>query len=212
MLVHPDPRPACPSLGSTPSPFSTRSGVAGNSWMSPPRRLSASATAQVTAPSAPMIEPFAAALEAAERRRRRVGMMQLDPRNFQGGRDQIIGQRHGARLAGLVVHEFLQQRLADALGDAADDLPLDHRGIDDGADVFRGDVADDLHLAGLRIDVHHDDVSACGEAAEFGVVEGRDLETLIELLAEYPWRRNSSFPPCRGARCSWTDRPSEPRC
>jgi len=49
--------PGHASLRSTPRPFSTRSGLAGKSWMSPPLRLSASATAQTTAPSAPMIEP-----------------------------------------------------------------------------------------------------------------------------------------------------------
>ena len=127
---------------------------------------------------------FAAALEAAERCRRRVGMMQLNSGNFHGGRDQIIGEGHGARLAVFVVDQFLQQRLADALGDAADDLPLDHRRVDDGADVLGGDIAHDLDLAGLRIDVDHDDMRAGGKAAELGIVERRDLEALVELLRD----------------------------
>jgi len=65
------------------------------------------------------------------------------------------------------------QRPADALDDAALDLPLDIGGVDRGADILRGDKAQDRHLAGLGIDL--DIAELAGEAGRLaaGVDRGR---------------------------------------
>ena len=108
-------------------------------------------------------------------------MVQFDGRNLQGGGDCVVGQGHRARLSVVVIDQFLHQRLADALGDAADDLALHHRRVDDGADIFSCHIAHDFHMPGLRIDVDHDDMGAAGEAAEFGIVERRYFKARIEF-------------------------------
>ena len=63
-----------------------------------------------------------------------------------------------------VVDVFLVERPADALRDAALDLPLDIARVDGTADVLRGDETQHRHLAGLRIDL---------DVAELGGEAGR---------------------------------------
>ena len=63
-------------------------------------------------------------------------VMELDRRHLVRGRRQIVGQRGGQDVAGLVVDDFLQQRVADALRDTAMDLAVgDHR-IDEPTGIF----------------------------------------------------------------------------
>src|SRR5579862_6176897 len=125
---------------------------------------------------------LAAALETAQSCRRRVGVMHLDPRNFERRGYEIVGQRDGARLAGLlVIDKLLKERLADALRDPSDDLSLDHRRIDDGADVFGSNITHDLDFTGLRVDIDHGDMGAACEAAEFWIVERGDFEARVKL-------------------------------
>ncbi len=52
-----------------------------------------------------------------------------------------------------VVDVFLVEGPADAVGDAALDLPLDIGGVDRAADILGRDKAQDRHLAGLGIDL-----------------------------------------------------------
>ena len=79
-------------------------------------------------------------------------VMQLDRRDFARGRQQVVGERAGENVAGVAVDDFLQQRIADALGDAAMDLAVrDHR-IDDAAGVFRHQELLDRHVAGVDVD------------------------------------------------------------
>src|SRR6185437_5454596 len=60
-------------------------------------------------------------------------VMQLDRRDLARGRRQVIGERRRQDAAALVVNDFLEQRIADALRDAAMHLTVgDHR-IDDAA-------------------------------------------------------------------------------
>ena len=47
-------------------------------------------------------------------------------------------KRAGQQLAALVIDAALEQRLADALGDAAMDLALDDHRVDDPADIVDG--------------------------------------------------------------------------
>src|SRR6202007_2821150 len=66
------------------------------------------------------------------------------------------------RIAAFAVVEFLEQRAAQALGVAADDLAAHQRRIEGAADVIGDAVAFDDDAAGLGIDLHHGDVAAIG--------------------------------------------------
>ena len=66
------------------------------------------------------------------------------------------------RLAARVVEEFLEQRAADALRQAAGDLALDQHRIDRPADVVGDEIALDGDGAGVAVDAHHGDVHAIG--------------------------------------------------
>ena len=115
-----------------------RCGVAGISSISTPNGDSASLMALITAAGAPMQppspRPFALVIEAGARR---FQVMQLDRRDLARGRRQIVGERGGEDIAAVVVDDLLQQRVADALRDAAMHLAVgDHR-IDDAAGVLR---------------------------------------------------------------------------
>ncbi len=52
--------------------------------------------------------------------------------------------------------------------DAAGDLAFDHRGVDDRPAVMRGDVTEDLHAAGLDIDLDDGDMAAVGVGRALG--------------------------------------------
>ena len=98
--------------------------------------------------------------------------MQLDRRNFVRGRRQIVGERGGENAAVLVIDDFFEQRVADALRDAAMHLAVgDHR-IDDAAGVLRHQELFDLHVAGLHVDFDDRDVAGIGEGARRIVVAG----------------------------------------
>src|SRR5262249_32288805 len=89
----------------------------------------------------------------------------------RGGRDRAVGlvQRkhvglghrvvhHAARheLAGFtVVHGAFPERLSHALRDAAVNHAVHDHGVDDVADVVHRDVAQDVHLAGVTVDLDH---------------------------------------------------------
>src|SRR5258708_19913679 len=53
--------------------------------------------------------------------------VELERRELVGGRDEIVGESAGPHLSGLVVvDDLFVERLRDALGDAALDLPITH--------------------------------------------------------------------------------------
>jgi hypothetical protein len=54
----------------------------------------------------------------------------LDGGHLAGGRQQVVHERTGHELTVRVVGELLEERAADTLCRAADDLPLDQYGID----------------------------------------------------------------------------------
>src|SRR5260370_11934452 len=78
-------------------------------------------------------------------------------------RHGVVHERAAHELAAAVVGATLEQRLADALGEAAVDLALDDHRIDDGADVVDAPETDDLHAAGVRIDLELTDMRAVAE-------------------------------------------------
>src|SRR5262249_36047368 len=78
-------------------------------------------------------------------------------------RPRVVHERAGDELAAAVVGATLEQRLADALGEAAVDLALDDHRIDDGADVVDAPETDDLDAAGVRIDLELADMRPVAE-------------------------------------------------
>ena len=72
----------------------------------------------------------------------------VDRRHVADGGDQVVVQVLAA--AG---EEFLHQREADALGDAALDLALDEGRVDGAADIVRGDDLQDPRRAEIAIDL-----------------------------------------------------------
>src|SRR6185437_6977358 len=87
-----------------------RWGVAGISLISTPNGESASLIALTTAAGAPIVPPSPRPFAC---------VMKFDFRNFARGRRQIVGQRRRKNTAGFVVDDFLEQRVADSLRDAA---------------------------------------------------------------------------------------------
>ena len=78
----------------------------------------------------------------------------------------------GQQVAVLVVDRLLVERLRDPLRDAAVDLAVDDHRIDDLADVVDGDVAQQLNVAGLGVDLHDGGVRAARPAEVRRVVDG----------------------------------------
>ena len=101
-------------------------------------------------------------------------------RDLVRGRHQVVDQRAGHQLAGLgVVDDLLEQRLGDALRDAAVQLAFDDHRVDDVAAVVDGDVLLQIDVAGRRIDFDDADVRA-ERPHEVGRIEVRDrLEAVV---------------------------------
>ena len=111
------------------------------------------------------IARLARALLAEHRvRRGRHVMHDLHLRHLVRGGQQIVHEALRHKLAFAVEGEFLQQRRADAVGDAAERHAAHDVGIDDRAAVVADDVAADLGLADLRVDRHQHDVELEGVA------------------------------------------------
>ena len=106
---------------------------------------------------------FADALDAERvERRRRFVVEDLDARHARRRHQQIFGERRGDRLAVVVEAHPFEERVADAVHDAADDLALDHHRIDRAAAIMREDEALDRDPAGLDIDLDLGDRGAVG--------------------------------------------------
>ena len=73
---------------------------------------------------------------------------------------QVVHQRRVLERAVVVVHGLLEERLGDALDDAAVHLALDDERVHLVAAVVDGDVVDQVDLAGLGVDLDHRDVAS----------------------------------------------------
>ena len=110
-------------------------------------------------------------------------MMQLDGRDFPQGGRQIIGQRRGEDVAGLVVNDLLQQRIADALRHPAVDLAVDDHRIDQPAGVLRDQEFLDFNPPGFDVDFDDRRMARIGERARR--VVGRGLhDARLDLAVE----------------------------
>ena len=81
-------------------------------------------------------------------------------RQVARARDRVGRERAGDVVAVLVEGDLLEQRLRDALGDAAVDLALEQLLVVDAARVVDGDVPDELRQAGLGVDLDDGEVGA----------------------------------------------------
>ena len=84
----------------------------------------------------------------------------------------------------VVVDDLFEQRLRDALRDAAVDLALDDHRVDDVAAVVDRDVLLQIDAAGLGVDLDHRDVRA-ERPDEVGRIEvGDRFEPLLHALGQ----------------------------
>src|ERR1700747_1139483 len=149
-----------------------------------PRGASASSTALTTAAGAP-IEP--ASPQPLAPSGLWVQGWLSSPSVTYGGRSAADGTGDSTRrapheLAAAVVGAMLEQRLADALGEAAVDLALDDHRIDDGADVIDAPETDDLDAAGVRIDLELTDMRAVAEGEARRIVDRGLLQAGLDGL------------------------------
>ena len=122
--------------------------------------------------------------------------MQLYRRNLVRGRRQIVGEGGRENSAILVIDDFLEQRVADALRDAAVHLAIgDHR-IDDAAGVLRYYELFDLHVPGLHVDFDDRNVAGIGEGARRIVVAGFRKSRLDLTLEAMRLRIGLACKPC----------------
>ena len=84
----------------------------------------------------------------------------------------------------LAVDDALAERLTDALRNATVNLTGDDHGIELAATVVYRDVAGDLHLAGVLVDLHRADMRAEREGEIFRLKEGRCLQSRFDTFGE----------------------------
>ena len=89
------------------------------------------------------------------RRARRDRVVELEARELGRRRHEVVGERRGQEVAVGVVDGLLEERLRDALHDAAVHLALDDERVDLVAAVVDRDVAQELDRAGLLVDLDH---------------------------------------------------------
>ena len=107
----------------------------------------------------------------------------MERRQIVRARHGVVHHRAGHELALFVIDRAFQQRLADALRDAAMHLAFDDHRIDDGAEIIDRGPIHDLGLAGFDIDLDFADVAA-GREREIGrIVERGFLQARLEFGA-----------------------------
>ena len=115
-------------------------------------------------------------------------MAHVERRHVRGGGDEVVHEAGGQELAVLVVNELLKQRTAHPLRGAAHHLPLDDHGIDLHAAVVDDGVAQELHGAGLDVDLHHRDVDGVGPGDAQPAYRGLERLGGLEARGDLPWQ------------------------
>jgi hypothetical protein len=114
-------------------------------------------------------------------------MADLDRRQFGDAGHQVIGEGDGQGLALRVVWDFLVQRGADALHDAAADLPFDDHRIDHRAAILGDREVDQLDEAGLGIDRDDRAMRRIGEDAGADLRGSDRLAKWASTLTDSLW-------------------------
>ena len=116
-------------------------------------------------------------------------MIGFDRRNVRGCWQQIVHERCVQQLTLLVVDQLLEERVADAVSDAAVDLSFNQQWIDDRSAVVDDDVLEESDHCGFDIDFDNDRVHAAGRAAAVGAEVRRRLEAGLSAGANGPAKR-----------------------
>ena len=150
-----------------------------------PSGRSASITALVTAALAAIVPASPTPLTPNELTGDGVTVRSVSiARQLGGGGQRVVDERAGDELALLVVVHALVERLADGVHDAAVHLTVDQHRVDRVAAVVDGDVAEQLDLPGLWIEVDDRRVRAEREHEVLGLPERRRLETRLHALGD----------------------------
>ena len=148
-------------LVSRDSNANSRAGVTGYSSIRTPNGDSAFSIAEMIAPAAGTQPDLPTPLTPSGLSGEGIfGQLHLDPRHVGRARQQIVGKGGGDGLRLFVVAHPFEQRVADRVRDAADELALDDHRIDDAAAVVDHDIAQDAHAAGLDVDLDLDGMAA----------------------------------------------------
>ena len=95
-------------------------------------------------------------------------MIAFDARDGVGGGEEVVHEGGVEELTVFVEAELFVEGVADALGDAALDLPFEDHGVDDDAAVVDDDVALDFDEHGFGIYFDYHGVDTAGGCATFG--------------------------------------------
>ena len=131
----------------------------------------------------------------------------MDRREVARARHRVIHEGAGQQLPrGGVEADVLHQHLTHALRDAAADLTLEQQRVHDRADIVDDAVAQDLDLAGLRVDLELADMAAVREvlllAAEGGAGDQAEIHPLGQVFRVQRLPRDfADRQPAVGARC-----------
>ena len=101
-------------------------------------------------------------------------MTQLYDRDFARRRRQVVGERRRQRIAAFIIDDLLEQRVADALRDAAMHLALSYHWVDQDAGILGDDITFDFRFARLNIDI--DDCHMAGVGERAGRIVGAVLD------------------------------------
>src|ERR1700738_5125000 len=111
-------------------------------------------------------------------------MLDLDGRDIERVRDNVVCEACSQDLAALVVDDLLEQSRADALRYAPAYLTLDYHRVDHAAAVLTNEVTLDRYLVRPAIDFEGDDVGGGGRGAEIRIVDLGDFQLLARVLRQ----------------------------
>src|SRR5258708_433174 len=86
--------------------------------------------------------------------RGRLKMVNLDGRNLNRRRDQVVHEGSGQELPVLVIDGMLVQNTTNALRRSSAYLPFNDGGVNHRPTVLHDEVARNIHLARLRVNLH----------------------------------------------------------
>ena len=176
-------------------------GAAGSRGSPTPARASASSSACANSAPTGMAPASPAPLMPSGFAARAFLVADLDARHVERGRQQVVHERGVQQLAVLVEDQLLVEGVADALRDAAVDLPFDDQRID-----ARGRSRGPRRSAGSRtskvsrIDLDDHRVHAARRGAARGAEVGGGLEARLGARRDRAAQRIRAAAPARRAR------------